>query len=304
MAYQKYVTISNHWQHDGQPFAVPEELAKELLLQHPGMQILNGPVFWLPSDKTPLKDWLSRPLGRPHDPDRELINPAEDYRKRMNDGFIKAYGTGLNPCGEIVLRDSWGGECWIGRKLPEPPKPVRNKRDYYTRYIAGEFGNRLQVWATKGEWENSGFIGPIGIRNRKPDSPFCRYDIPHRLVNSVVDEFLSKGCPLSDMTFNEAAPESDLTIQGEFCINYDGQLALVYSHVKRQMRIALKQEPKYATGNHARQILKHFADNDSYEWMDWLLGAYPDHTIEFSTYRRNLGSIPRRNTLIWEVRAY
>lgn len=296
------ILVKNHWDTNAPPFFLPEKVYEELKKVYPALESV------ICHESTPTLDCVDvQPgvtKGREYS---KVVTPEDYYRRQMNKNFTLVYGTGLNPCGEIVLGDPWGrkhGECWIGRKLPEPPKPVRNKREYYERYIAGEFGNRLQVWATYSEWRDSGFSGAIGIRNRKPDSPFCRYDIPCRSVLSVVKEFELQGCALSDMTFNEAAPDSDLTIQGEFCINYDGQLALVYSHVKRQMRIALKQEPKYATGNHARQILKHFADTDSYEWMDWLLGAYPNHTIEFSTYRRNLGSIPRRNTLIWEVRAY
>lgn len=274
------VVIENHWDVNGAPFAVPEGLAAELLKANPAMKIVEPKVYWRPS--LSLRDFTESRLGEPH----------------------LMFGTGLNPCGEIPLPNVWGGECWIGRKLPEPPKPVNSKHDYYTRYIAGEFGNRLQLWGTYGEWESSGFSGPIGIRNRKPDSPFCRYDIPHRLVKTVVDEFISKGCPPGDMTFNEAAPDQDLLIQGEFCINYDGVFELIYSRVKRQMRIALKEKSEYAHGNHAKTILKHFVDINSYEWMEWLLDAYPGHTVEFSTYCRNLGSIPHRNTLIWEVRNY
>jgi len=183
------------------------------------------------------------------------------------------------------------------------PAPVLNKKDYYARYIDGEFGNRLLVWRTCEEYVNSGFAKPIGIRNVKADSPFCRYDIPQRMVMPVVQEFMAKGCPLGDMTFNEAAPDSALIIQGEI-VMYKGTLELIYSKVKRQMRIALKEKSEYASGNHAHQILKTVCDVNSYEWMMWQLEAYEDHVVEFSTYNKFLGSISRRNTLIWEVRKY
>lgn len=181
--------------------------------------------------------------------------------------------------------------------------PVKNKGDYYKRYIAGEFGNRLQVWRTYDEYKASGFSKPIGIRNTTPNSPYCRYDIPERFVKVVMDEFIAKGCKPETMTFNEAAPDKDLILQGEF-VRLPSGLELFYSRVQKQMRLALLDSPNYATGNHAIQILKHVMDPNSYEWCEYLLDAYPDHVIEFSAYQRSLGNIPRRNTLIWEVRAY
>lgn len=188
-------------------------------------------------------------------------------------------------------------------KEPEPKAPVLNKNDYYKRYIAGEFGNRLKIWRTYWEWRQSQFLKKIGIRNTEPGSRFCRYDIPRVDVEKVVEEFLQQGCKAETMTFNEAAPDQDLILQGEF-VRMPTGLELMYSRVQKQMRLAFLDKTEYATGNHAIQILKHVMDPNSWEWCEYLLEAYPDHVVEFSVYQRYLGSIPGRNTLIWEVRAY
>jgi hypothetical protein len=233
--------------------------------------------------------------------DGKLRDP---YNDGSNGAFTLFYGTDRQ---KAALEARRAEKAIYGNNLATQagfrPAPVLNKKDYYARYIDGEFGNRLQVWRTCEEYVNSGFTKPIGIRNVKADSPFCRYDIPPRMVMPVVQEFMTKGCPLGDMTFTEAAPDTALIIQGEIII-YRDVLELTYSKVKRQMRIALKEKPEYASGNHAHQILKHCCDTNSYEWMMWLLEAYEDHAVEFSTYNRYLGNIPRRNTLIWEVRKY
>lgn len=182
-------------------------------------------------------------------------------------------------------------------------EPVQTKAEYYRRYIAGEFGNRLKVWRTWDQYQASGYTGLLGIRNTTANSPFCRYDIPHCEVPSVVAEFVAKGCNPGTMTFNEAAPDKALLLQGEVMESESG-MYLFYSVVQAQMRIALLKSPRHAYGNSVIQILKTYLDPNSYEWVRHLLDVYPGHVVEFSAYDRFLGSVPLRNTLIWEVRNY
>lgn len=51
-------------------------------------------------------------------------------------------------------------------------------------------------------------------------------------------------------------------------------------------------------------MLKSRCDANSYEDLMELLDEYPDSTIEFAVYEVNLGVIPHRNTIIFEVRNY
>lgn len=46
------------------------------------------------------------------------------------------------------------------------------------------------------------------------------------------------------------------------------------------------------------------ADAASYEDVRELLKLYPNHVVEFSCCDRSVGSVPGRNTVIWEVRLY
>lgn len=45
-------------------------------------------------------------------------------------------------------------------------------------------------------------------------------------------------------------------------------------------------------------------DPSSQQDLDDLLDLYPDATIEFTCYDIDLGVIPNRNTIFWEVRNY
>ncbi len=179
---------------------------------------------------------------------------------------------------------------------------VRTKRDYYRRWLDNEFGNRLQCWNS---WEEvpDTFIGRIGIRNRVAGSPFCCYDLTIDQVPGMIQEFLSRGCLYSDMTFGEAAPDQNITFQCEVIRSTDFY-SMHYSLHKSQMRTALRLAGQYAEGLLAQQLMKHFCDYDSYEHIMALFERYQNHALEFSCYSKFVGNVPRRNTLIWEVRHY
>lgn len=54
----------------------------------------------------------------------------------------------------------------------------------------------------------------------------------------------------------------------------------------------------------ARSLLRHYCDPASVDCIYELLDLYPDHAIEFSAFRVPVGTVPHRNTVIWEVRDY
>jgi len=50
--------------------------------------------------------------------------------------------------------------------------------------------------------------------------------------------------------------------------------------------------------------LDRFMDPSSRDDLEQLFDLYPDATVEFTCYQMDLGTIPRRNTIFWEVRNY
>ena len=80
--------------------------------------------------------------------------------------------------------------------------------------------------------------------------------------------------------------------------------SLVYSTVKAQMNIAFQKGRLFARELKALNLLKGNLCPSSYEGMQTILDMFPDSIIEFSSYEINIGNIPNRNTVIWEVRNY
>ena len=87
------------------------------------------------------------------------------------------------------------------------------------------------------------------------------------------------------------------TIQG-----WEGHLAI---GPKIPMRPAMKHGlMKNYRGLTVKLLLDQFMDECSREDLDELMRLYPGHTVEFGCYDVNVGMLPNRNTVFWEVRLY
>lgn len=169
---------------------------------------------------------------------------------------------------------------------------VLSKRDFYRRWNLGEFGNKLRTWEHVDDIPPG--IETVTVRIKSPDSPMCRYGV------SVRD--LRKEALTEDHTFNEDAPDHKLVIQGEVTLTPAG-FTLFYSTEQTKMRIALLRG-KSLSGLSAKLLLQQSCDPSSFDALCDLLYSYEDHVVEFGCYSINLGNIPNRNTVIWEVRRF
>jgi hypothetical protein len=176
--------------------------------------------------------------------------------------------------------------------------PVLTKADYYRRWIAGEFGNRPQVWNSFTDLDQSGYKGFVNIRHRQPGSPYFGYALTR---TTALDWIKATGVPVAEFSFNETMPDDRLLIQGELMEDHRG-LCLAYSREPTTMRNAMRN-PKQVYGLTARQLLKYYCDPYSYDWLLELLTEFPGHVVEWSTYSVLFGT-ERKNTAIWEVRKY
>ncbi len=57
-------------------------------------------------------------------------------------------------------------------------------------------------------------------------------------------------------------------------------------------------------GNDARVALQAHMSPSSFADLEALFDRYPTSVVEFGIYSCNIGNIPGRNTIIWEVRDY
>ena len=181
-------------------------------------------------------------------------------------------------------------------------KPVLTKQDFYERWATGEFGNKIQSWNSTKEVKESGFGGEVNVRYSLPDSPYMRYGVAMKELDNVLTEFVKKGAKPENFRFNENCPDEHIVLQGEVmrspCI-----IDLRYGLLKGKMRDALKTA-RNVNGIEALEVLKFGCCPSSFLDIWALLELYPDHVVEFSCYNINLGDVPNRNTLIWEVRKY
>lgn len=99
------------------------------------------------------------------------------------------------------------------------------------------------------------------------------------------------------------APHHLGTVQGEV-VEYLGQLQLTYSTIKKPMREAFAEEQLFLKGLSAQLVLQRNMNTASYEWLRHLLEIYPEHVVEFSCFSRCWGTVPRHNTVFWEIRKY
>jgi hypothetical protein len=180
---------------------------------------------------------------------------------------------------------------------------IKSKETNYRLLEKGAFGNRLRMWSSLDELIKSDYCGTVSMRYKGDvGGGFVAYEVPILKASSVQQEWIGKGAEQRRIVFNESAPDDKLLIQGELMQGIGG-LNLTYSLQQMKMREALKNADS-AKGLKAKLILEYFLNPCSYDDMNSLFEQFPDHAVEFSTYSMNLGSIPHRNTVIWEVRYY
>lgn len=181
------------------------------------------------------------------------------------------------------------------------PKPVLTKADFVVRYKNGEFGNASPTWDTFEEYMDSGYRGLVHYRNRVAGGKTW-YNIPYE---TCFADWI-KAClevPRCQLYISAMAPTDKTLIQGEVMRGVWG-LDLTYTFVKKPMRDAFAEQTLHANKLQAIVILRQSMDNNSFEWLQYLLDNYEDHVIEFSVYDVEWGTVEGYNTVFWECRKY
>lgn len=173
--------------------------------------------------------------------------------------------------------------------------------EYQQRYA---FGNRLQEWDSIEAYKKSGYKGKVVARYRQPGSPFMRYDIPYNQFDEYIRQCETNGAKRELFWVNDSElDEKDLLLQGEYFDGPDGP-QLYCSRDLSKMRIALVKSGYHLYGLNARRAINEVFNASSLADFRALIEKFPDHVIEFGAYNKNVGMIPGRNVIIWEVRNY
>ncbi len=181
--------------------------------------------------------------------------------------------------------------------------PTR-KDDCMSRLANLEFGNILTMWNSVESLLSSNYNGYVTIRSRLAGGP-CLYRVFKDNVVHELEQLLSTGVNLTDILFNESAPDDNLLYQGELMHNGDyGGYYLYGSSAKLPMRKALVESGQEHRGLQALGRLRYYCNPTAFDMLMDLLDTYTDGVIEFSAYDRSVGIYPGNNVLIWEVRNY
>lgn len=184
-------------------------------------------------------------------------------------------------------------------------KGPTTKADFYRRWQAMEFGNRIRMWPDLSSLLADGYRGKVTVRSKVPGG-FCQYGVQFIDVERVVRylaciSHLGEG----DFAMNESAPDALLLWQGELL--HHGPLGGYYiygSPARLPMRQALKESGTEHRGLAALGRLKAYCNANGYDMLMELLDLYPDAVVEFSAYGKNVGVLPNNNVIVWELREY
>ena len=187
-------------------------------------------------------------------------------------------------------------------KAPVDRRPVLSKRDFAIRYKEGEFGNAAPTWDTLQEFLDSGYRGYCHIRNRVAGGPTW-YNTKAICVTPRWNKLVDHGTDPGSLYISAMAPHDRGTIQGEVMQTEQG-LGLLWTMGTYPMRDAMRLFQNQVYRLEALRLLKQYLCWRSYDWLQFLLDAYPFHVIEFSSFEISWGTIPGFNTVTWEVRRY
>lgn len=204
---------------------------------------------------------------------------------------------------------------------------ILGKKQMYDALLRGEFGNIIPQFFSTWEWQDSVEYKKYeywGIRSAlESKHPGCKMNVKREDVIPHLREHMPSGYNISVML--ERIPGVEITawlevftrpkdITEDLFGHYDSdqgievcgfEYPLKENHF-RSWRSAFQQEvPNHWTGLDAWKIIRKYLNPSSLDDLEGLIERYsPGHVIEMSTLNQCLGTVPRRNAVIWEVRKY
>jgi hypothetical protein len=182
---------------------------------------------------------------------------------------------------------------------------VTSKKQNFENFSAGRYGNNLRQWSSWGKLHESGYRGSVTMRyNGLGGGGPCIYDLQYAEAWRAKEKWGAQGYDPERIYFNETAPNHKAILQGELHRYAPVGYALHYSTLPLPMRPALQHGAQNHLGPGALLILKVRMSPSSYADLQAALDLWPDATFEISIFSVNVGSLPGRNSIIWEVRNY
>ena len=188
---------------------------------------------------------------------------------------------------------------------------IKNKREFYKLWEEGLLGNRTKIFHTLEEALESrepqiGFrqVGKAGggrwslvkKENQPRDQFIAKVTIEYQIWKNLGTPFI----------MDNSVPNHRSTLQGEICRTYKGiESFLAVGYGLPPMRISIQENLHvHRGGATTNYLLDKYMDPSSRDDLRDLLDLYPDAAIEFTCFDCNVGVLPHRNTIFWEIRNY
>lgn len=176
------------------------------------------------------------------------------------------------------------------------PPPVTSRADMTRRLRAGEFGNTFPFWTDLRDWPATPDT-LWGVQHTIiAGFPGTRLNVPTEGVIPLIERhFGGVGYRISPMVPAGSVQWEGDVWRGGCSGNVVPEPGSWRTHMLR---------PRLWEGSAAVCLLSSLLNPNSYDDLQTLFDAYPDHIVEVSVLDRCLGTVPGRNTVVWEVRRY
>ena len=181
---------------------------------------------------------------------------------------------------------------------------IRSKRQFFELWRAGCLGNRPRLFTTFEEAAQSG-AAEIGFREIGRAGGGAWEKVPMSRLGETHMRWTSAG---RKFIMDDGVPNDRTTMQGELCRTERGLYGFFVVSPSRGLP---PMRETMARGLHrsyygaaVQYILGKYLDPSSQDDVRDLLDLYPDAVIELAAFDVNVGNLPGRNTVIWEVRNY
>lgn len=180
---------------------------------------------------------------------------------------------------------------------------IETKAEMYALRAAGRLGNCGVDWACAHEavaWLQQA-PGERGVvRTYRPGGP-CHWDLTAEELWAVCRSLDAAG---ERYQLSLRMPDHLIQFRG-YLMRSERGLLLEYSEVPGiQMREAMRNPPKRLEGLAASAYLRGCLTEYDWDDLNRLLDEWPGAVVEMTCYRMEVGTLPGRRAVIWEVRDY
>ena len=178
---------------------------------------------------------------------------------------------------------------------------IRSKKQFYELWRAGLLGNRPRTWLDVEE-AYAASCPRYGIREQGRAGGGKFEVVPRSELLERIQVWVREK---RTFILDDGAPNELVQLQGEVTRTEHGLEGVMAIRSGLNMREAAARGLLLPVrGLRANLLLDHFLCPNSREDLGKIMDAYPDAVVEFAAFPSFVGVLPRRNTLIWEVRNY